>query len=231
MESIVTNLQFVQQRIENAQKKFGREQEPIQIVAASKKQSVDKIKEAIDAGLWMFGENYAQEGIAKIQALKTTHKEHPLEWHFIGTIQSNKCTIIAEHFSWIHSISSAIIAQRLNHARESHPTPLNVCIQVNLEDPSHPSGVTSAKMLKLADLIMSLPKLRLRGLMTLPKPSDTFEEQRKPFRQLARLLLDLQRAGFPVDTLSMGMSQDLEAAIAEGATILRIGTALFGERI
>jgi pyridoxal phosphate enzyme (YggS family) len=231
MKSIVTNLQFVQQRIENAQKKFGREQEPIQLVAVSKKQSVEKITEAIDAGLWMFGENYAQEGITKIQALKTIHKEHPLEWHFIGTIQSNKCTAIAEHFSWVHSVSSAIVAQRLNHARETHTTPLNVCIQVNLEDLSQPSGIAISEVLKLADLIMSLPKLRLRGLMTLPKVSETFEEQRKPFRQLARVLLDLQRAGFPVDTLSMGMSQDLEAAIAEGATILRIGTALFGERI
>ena len=227
MNSVTQNLQQVQKRIEAAQKKFGREQEPITLLAASKKQSIVKIREAIDAGLWRFGENYAQEGISKIQALSDVD----LEWHFIGTIQSNKCPLIAEYFTWAHSVNSAIIAQSLNRAREIFSTPLNVCIQVNLEGSPNKAGITIDQVPKLAGLITSLPKLRLRGLMTLPEPASTLEAQRKPFRQLARLLLDLQQAGFSVDTLSMGMSNDLEAAIAEGATILRVGTAIFGERL
>ena len=227
MNSVTQNLQQVQNRIEAAQKKFGREQEPITLLAASKKQPIAKIQEAIDAGLWRFGENYAQEGISKIQALSDVD----LEWHFIGTIQSNKCSIIAEYFTWVHSVSSAIVAQALNRARETFSTPLNVCIQVNLEGSSNKAGITIDQVSKLAGLITSLPKLRLRGLMTLPEPASTLEAQRKPFRQLARLLLDLQQAGFSVDTLSMGMSNDLEAAIAEGSTILRVGTAIFGERL
>lgn len=227
MNSVTENLQIVRKRIEAAQKKFGREQEPITLVAASKKQSVAKIQEAIDAGLWTFGENYVQEGIAKIQALSSA----VLEWHFIGALQSNKCALIAEHFAWVHSLSSAVIAERLNNAREANATPLNVCIQVNLENTPNKAGIPKNEVLKLAELIITLPRLRLRGLMTLPEPSSTLEAQRKPFRQLARLLLDLQHAGFAVDTLSMGMTNDLEAAIAEGATIVRVGTAIFGERL
>lgn len=227
MSSIAENLQRVQNRIESAQKKFDREQEPITLVAVSKKQSVEKIKAAVDAGLWIFGENYAQEGIAKIQTLSAL----PLEWHFIGAIQSNKCAAIAQHFAWVHSLSSAVIAERLNNAREAGLTPLNVCIQVNLDRAANKAGIVADKVLELAELIVTLPKLRLRGLMTLPEPTPTLEEQRKPFRQLARLLLDLQYAGLAVDTLSMGMSHDLEAAIAEGATIVRVGTAIFGERL
>ena len=227
MNSVAHNLQLVRNRIETAQKKFGREQEPITLVAASKKQSVAKIQEAMEAGLWTFGEIYVQEGIAKIHALSSA----ALEWHFIGTIQSNKCVPIAEHFAWVHSLSSAVIAERLNNARENNAVPLNVCIQVNLENSPHKAGIPTHEVLKLAELILTLPRLRLRGLMTLPEPSPTLETQRKPFRQLARLLLDLQHAGMAVDTLSMGMSNDLEAAIAEGATIVRVGTAIFGERL
>ncbi|MBY0378236.1 MAG: YggS family pyridoxal phosphate-dependent enzyme, partial [Gammaproteobacteria bacterium] len=167
MNNVAQNLQLVQNRIETARKKFGREQEPITLVAASKKQSVAKIQEAIDAGLWTFGENYVQEGIAKIQTLSSV----PLEWHFIGTIQSNKCAPIAEHFAWVHSLSSAVIAERLNNAREISAPPLNVCIQVNFEKGSNKAGIAPHEVFKLAELIVTLPKLRLRGLMTLPEPS------------------------------------------------------------
>lgn len=225
MSDIAANIKTVQQRIHTAQKNFSRQEEPITLLAVSKKHSVEKIKKAMAAGLYAFGENYVQEALPKIATLPN------LEWHFIGAIQSNKCTAIAEHFSWVHSVSSAIIAQRLNHARPAAAAPLNICLQVNLEQSSNKAGISPDKVLNLAELIMTLPKLRLRGLMTLPEPHTHFEEQRKPFRQLASLLLDLQQAGLLVDTLSMGMSQDLEAAIAEGATIVRIGTAIFGERI
>jgi pyridoxal phosphate enzyme (YggS family) len=242
MNTIITNLHNVQKRIADAQKKFSRLAEPITLLAVSKKQSIEKIKNAIDAGLYAFGENYVQEGVAKIRALRhyspisihdqsQIEKQIALEWHFIGAIQSNKCAAIAEHFSWVHSVSSAVIAQRLNNARPADAAPLNVCLQVNLEHSTNKAGIYPDKVLKLAELVLTLPKLRLRGLMTLPEPSTNFEEQRKPFRQLARLLLDLQQAGLLVDTLSMGMSQDLEAAIAEGATIVRVGTAIFGERL
>jgi PLP dependent protein len=225
MSDIAANIETIQQRIHAAQKKFSRQGEPITLLAVSKKQSIEKIKKATDSGLYAFGENYVQEALPKIEALPT------LQWHFIGAIQSNKCATIAEHFSWVHSVSSAVIAQRLNHARPATAAPLNICLQVNLESNSNKTGISADKVLKLAELVKTLPKLCLRGLMTLPEPTTHFEEQRKSFRQLARLLLDLRQAGLLVDTLSMGMSQDLEAAIAEGATILRVGTAIFGERI
>lgn len=225
MSDIAANIKMVQQRIQAAKKNFSKQAETITLLAVSKKQSVEKIKGAAAAGLHAFGENYVQEALPKIEVLPH------LEWHFIGAIQSNKCVPIAEHFSWVHALSSASIAQRLNKARPVDSTPLNVCIQVNLEGSSNKAGIAPNEVLALAQLVMTLPKLRLRGLMTLPEPSTDFEIQRQPFRQLARLLLDLQQAGLPVDTLSMGMSQDCEAAIAEGATIVRIGTAIFGERL
>ncbi len=225
MNDIAANIKIVQQRIHAAEKNFAKPAEPITLLAVSKKQSIENIKKAAEAGLYAFGENYVQEALSKIEMLPQ------LEWHFIGAIQSNKCTAIAEHFAWVHSLSSAVIAQHLNHARPPDAAPLNVCLQVNLEQSSNKAGIPPSAVLELAQLVMTLPNLRLRGLMTLPEPSANFEEQRKPFRQLARLLLDLQQAGLPVDTLSMGMSQDCEAAIAEGATIVRVGTAIFGERL
>ncbi len=225
MSDIAANIKIVQQRIQAAEKKFARTAETITLLAVSKKQSVEKIKLAAAAGLLAFGENYVQEALPKIEALPH------LEWHFIGAIQSNKCALIAEHFSWVHALGSAAIAQRLNKARPIDAPPLNICIQVNLDGSSNKAGIAPNEVLALAQLVMTLPKLHLRGLMTLPEPSANFEAQRQPFRQLARLLLDLQQAGLPVDTLSMGMSQDCEAAIAEGATIVRIGTAIFGERL
>lgn len=225
MNDIVANISIVQQRIHTAQKNFSRLAQPIMLLAVSKKQSLEKIQEAARAGLHAFGENYVQEALPKIKALPH------LEWHFIGRIQSNKCTAIAEHFSWVHSVSSAVVAQRLSHARPAEAAPLNVCIQVNLDHSLNKNGIDANKVLKLAQFITTLPKLRLRGLMTMPEPCDNFEEQRKPFRQLAQLLLELQKRGLSVDTLSMGMSQDCEAAIAEGSTLVRIGTAIFGERI
>lgn len=224
MNDIAANIQNVQQRIHAAEKKFARRAETITLLAVSKKQSVEKIKTAVAAGLRAFGENYVQEALPKIQALPN------LEWHFIGAIQSNKCGAIAAHFSWVHALSSTTIAQRLSKNRPVDAPPLNVCIQVNLEGSTNKAGISSKEVLHLAQLIMTLPQLRLRGLMTLPEPRANFEEQRLAFRQLARLLLELQQAGLPLETLSMGMSQDLEAAIAEGATIVRVGTAIFGER-
>ncbi len=225
MNDIASNIKIVQQRIQAAQKKFARTAETITLLAVSKKQSIEKIKMAATAGLLAFCENYVQEALSKIETLPH------LEWHFIGAIQSNKCALIAEHFSWVHSVTSTIVAQRLNKARPVDAPPLNVCIQVNLEGSHNKAGISPKEVLTLAQLIMTLPRLRLRGLMTIPEPSTDFETQRLPFSQLTRLLLDLQQAGLPLDTLSMGMSQDCEAAIAEGTTIVRIGTAIFGERL
>ncbi len=227
MNSIATNLQLVHQRIENARKNFAPEQGALQVLAVTKNQSTDKIKELLETGTWALAENYAQEGIAKIQALALPD----LEWHFIGHLQGNKTALIAQNFSWVHTLSSGLIAKNLNDARSPGLPALNVCIQINIDQEPSKSGIDAQQLTALATLIMSLPRLRLRGLMAIPAPRQNFEEQRKPFRQLAQLLLNLQRSGFPVDTLSMGMSQDLEAAIAEGATILRIGTAIFGERV
>lgn len=195
-------------------------------MAVSKTFPARKIDEAYRAGQTAFGENRAQESLEKIIALKNL----PLEWHFIGPVQSNKTRAIAEHFSWVHSIERSNIAERLSQARPTGLPPLQVCIQVNISGEASKSGVAPDKLLPLARYVQTLPRLHLRGLMAIPQPTTDFELQRNRFRRLRELIDVLTAQAILLDTLSMGMSQDLEAAILEGATIVRVGSAIFGER-
>lgn len=179
-----------------------------------------------DAGMRRFGENYLQEALEKIAALQ----ELDLEWHFIGPIQSNKTRPIAEHFDWVHSVDRLKLARRLSEQRPAGLPPLNICLQVNVSGEQSKSGITLQELPALAQEVATLPRLRLRGLMAIPAPAAGLEAQRQPFRQMRFALEQLIAEGLELDTLSMGMSGDLEAAIAEGATLVRIGTALFGPR-
>jgi pyridoxal phosphate enzyme (YggS family) len=198
----------------------------VSLLAASKTQSVEKIREALLAGQTLFGENYLQEGLEKMVSL---HQES-LEWHFIGTIQSNKTKKIAEHFSWVHSVSSAKIAQRLNDQRPAHLPPLNICLEVNVSHEKTKSGADILEIFPLAQFCLTLPRLVLRGVMAIPAEKISFTEQRAELHKLRVIYDALQQHGYKIDTLSMGTSHDLEAAIAEGATMVRIGTAIFGNR-
>ncbi len=196
------------------------------MLAVSKTFAASEVRAAHAAGQRDFGENYVQEALEKIVVLS----DLPLVWHFIGPIQSNKTRAIAEHFDWIHSVARAKIAQRLSEARPPGREPLDICLQVNVSGEASKSGVPPEELRLLAEAVRALPRLRLRGLMAIPEPSDDVELQRRRFHGLRLLLTQLNAAGFALDTLSMGMSQDLETAVKEGATIVRIGTAIFGER-
>lgn len=223
---IITNLATVNSQISDYAKKYGRDRASILLLAASKTQSVDRILTAYHAGQRIFGENYLQEALEKMHVLPTD-----IEWHFIGHIQSNKTKNIAEHFNWVHSVDCPKIARRLNDQRPAHLPPLNICIELNIDHETTKSGVPDAEAaLELATYIKTLPHLQLRGLMAIPAPRTTFTEQRNELHQLAMAFEHLRTHGFAVDTLSMGMSDDLEAAIAEGSTLVRIGTAIFGPR-
>ena len=204
----------------------GRAASDITLLAVSKTFPASCIEEAHRAGQNAFGENYAQEAVTKITALAHLG----LEWHFIGPIQSNKTRLIAEHFHWAHSIDREKVAARLSAARPPHLPPLNVCIQVNVSGEVTKGGVEPGEEATLARAIAQLPRLRLRGLMAIPEPTEDTASQRRPYAQLRALKDALAASGYPLDTLSMGMSDDLEAAIAEGATIVRVGTAIFGSR-
>jgi pyridoxal phosphate enzyme (YggS family) len=200
---------------------------PVTLVAVSKTQSSDTIRAAFGAGQKIFGENYLQEALEK-QALLS---DLPIEWHFIGPIQSNKSHPIAEHFSWVHSIDREKIARRLSEARlELKLPPLNICLQVNLGDEASKSGVPPNELETLARSVSTLPGVKLRGLMAIPEAANDPEQQRERFRQLRSLKEQLETKGIPLDTLSMGMSGDFREAVMEGATMVRIGTALFGAR-
>ncbi|HVL77159.1 MAG TPA: YggS family pyridoxal phosphate-dependent enzyme, partial [Noviherbaspirillum sp.] len=177
-----------------------------------------------------FGENYVQEGLDKIDAVRALLPADVLEWHFIGPLQSNKTRAVAAHFDWVHSVERVRIAQRLSDQRPAHLPPLNVCLQVNISGEASKSGVAPGEVETLARAIAALPKLRLRGLMAIPEPAEDVPAQRAPLHAMKLLFERLRGQGLPLDTLSMGMSQDLEAAVAEGATIVRIGTAIFGKR-
>ena len=203
-----------------------RAPESVHLLAVSKTFDAEAVAAAHAAGLASFGENYVQEGVAKVLALANPG----LEWHFIGPIQSNKTRPIAEHFAWVHSIDRLKIAERLSAQRPQHLPDLQVCLQVNISGETSKSGIESAAIADLAVAVAALPRLRLRGLMTVPQPAALVEEQRAPFRELRLLLAQLNARGLGCDTLSMGMSADLEAAILEGATIVRVGTAIFGIR-
>jgi pyridoxal phosphate enzyme (YggS family) len=226
MSAIASNLQAVQTRINQAATKAGRSPETIQLLAVSKTWPLASVMAAADAGQHAFGENYVQEGVDK--TIATVHRQ--LSWHFIGPLQSNKTRLVAEHFDWVHSIERLKIAERLSAQRPSHLPPLQVCLQVNVSGEVSKSGCTPDEAPELAKSISQLPGLKLRGLMAIPEPADDYAAQCAPFRRLRETYLQLKASGLPLDTLSMGMSHDLEAAIAEGATIVRIGTAIFGER-
>jgi PLP dependent protein len=219
-------LQAVQARIANAMAEAGRDAATLRLLAVSKTFDAAAVRELAACGQHAFGENYLQEALDKQAALR----DLPLEWHFIGPIQSNKTRAIAEHFSWVHSVDRLKIAERLSAQRPPALPPLQVCIEVNVSEEASKSGVMPTELPALARAIASLPGLALRGLMAIPAPTPDVPAQRAAFRQVREQCDALRADGHALDTLSMGMSGDLEAAILEGATIVRVGTALFGER-
>lgn len=220
-------LNAVIQRISNAISRFSRKPDSVTLIAVSKTRHSSELRELAEEGIHRFGENYLQEALDKISELS----DLKLEWHFIGPIQSNKTRSIAEHFDWVHSVDRLKIAQRLSEQRPPQLPPLDICLQVNISEEASKSGVHPDELPELAREIARLPNLRLRGLMAIPAHAETFEAQRKPFHALRQALERLNAEGMALDTLSMGMSDDLEAAIAEGATMVRIGSALFGPRL
>ena len=225
MNDLKQRFDNITQQIQDAAQQFQRPA-PL-LLAVSKKHSADAIRALCELGQEAFGESYAQEAIEKQQSLK----DLAIEWHFIGPIQSNKTKDIANHFAWVHSIDRLKIAKRLNDQRDKNLAPLDICIQVNIDEEDSKSGVFPNDLETLCNAIKDLPNLRIRGLMCLPKKQASADLQRAAFKRLANLQQHLKQNGFPdLDTLSMGMSNDFEAAIAEGATIVRVGTALFGER-
>ena len=226
--SISDNLQAIRHRIADAARACGRDPADILLLAVSKTKPDADIIAAHAAGQTAFGENYVQEGCDKAQRLEEAGLA--LDWHFIGPLQSNKTRQVATWFDWVHSVDREKIAARLSEQRDPHRPPLNLCIQVNVSGETSKSGVAPDEVAALADAIAVLPRLALRGLMAIPEPTDDVALQRRRFAHLRQLKDDLNARGHRLDTLSMGMSQDLEAAIAEGATIVRIGTALFGPR-
>ena len=228
--TIPANLQAVQQAIASAAQAAGREPGSILLLAVSKTFGADAVIAAADAGQRAFGENYLQEAVDKIEAVRQLRPDLQLAWHFIGPLQSNKTRPVAEHFDWVHAVDREKIAQRLSDQRPAHLPPLNICLQVNVSGEASKSGVTPAELPALAHAVNSMPHLKLRGLMAIPEPAQTEAEQRVPFAQLRLLQQQLAAEGIPTDTLSMGMSADMGAAIAEGANIVRIGTAIFGKR-
>ena len=223
MSTIAENIAKVGERIREAAQASGRDLDGIGLLAVSKTKPAAAVREAFAAGLRDFGENYLQEALDKQAELS----ELPLIWHFIGPIQSNKTKPIAEHFAWVHSVDRLKIAQRLSEQRPTDLPPLNICLQVNVSAEDSKSGCAPAELAALAQAVSQLPNLRLRGLMAIPEPTDDVAAQRAAFARLRELRDGLP---LPLDTLSMGMSHDLDAAIAEGATWVRIGTALFGAR-
>lgn len=226
MSTITERLNEAQARIDAAAALAGRVGESITLLAVSKTKPAEMIREAYLAGARDFGENYLQEGVDKIETLK----DLDIIWHFIGPLQSNKTRPVAEHFDWIHSVDRLKIAQRLSEQRPDNMAPLNVCIQVNISAEQSKSGVTPDQLPELAAQIAALPGLRLRGLMAIPAPESDPDRQRQALARMKHLF-DTLRVGYPsLDTLSMGMSDDLEAAVAEGSTMVRIGTAIFGTR-
>ena len=226
MSTIESNLQAVKARIDAAARAAGRAPGGIALVAVSKTFAAARVRAAHLAGQRDFGESYVQEGVQKSAELAAL----PLIWHFIGPIQSNKTRSIAARFAWVHSVARAKIALRLAEARPQALEALNVCVQVNVSGEASKSGVAPEGLRPLAEAVQALPRLKLRGLMAIPEPSDDIALQRRRFAGVRVLFEQLNAAGFGLDTLSMGMSQDLEAAIMEGATMVRVGTAIFGER-
>lgn len=226
MTAILSNLQAVHAAINTAAAMTQRDPADITLLAVSKTVPAMVVREAYSLGQKAFGENFVQEALDKMQHLR----DLPLEWHFIGPIQSNKTRSIAENFSWVHSVDRLKIAQRLSDQRPDKLPPLNICLQINVSGEATKGGIAPDEAAALAKSIAALPRLKLRGLMAIPAPAKEPSEQRKPFAQMRALLIQLNSAGLNLDTLSMGMSHDLTSAIVEGATIVRVGTAIFGSR-
>lgn len=223
---LARNLETILSAIQDFEKKYHRDIGTTKLIAVSKGQPIEKIQAIFAAGQRDFAENYLQEALPKMEQLKALS----INWHFIGAIQANKTKLIAENFSWVHSVSREKIAQRLQEQRPKNLPPLNICIEVNVSDESQKSGAKIHEVEALAKIIQNFDRLALRGLMTIIEDTTDFNQQCRQFKKLAELKNDLNAKGFSLDQLSMGMSQDYEAAISAGATMIRIGTALFGER-
>lgn len=228
MATIAANIQQVQERIARACAEAQRDVQSVTLLAVSKTFPSDTVREAVACGLRRFGENYVQEAVEKIQSLEDLREQ--LEWHLIGPLQSNKTRVVAEHFDWVHSVDRLKIAERLSAQRPAHLPPLQLCLQVNISGEESKSGLAPAQVREVAHQVAALPHVKLRGLMAIPEPAADPDAQRRPHRALRELMDALNREGLALDTLSMGMTADLEAAILEGATIVRVGTAIFGKR-
>lgn len=223
---ISDNIKKINEEIRKAESLFGRATNSVILLAVSKSQSIEKIKIAAISGQKLFGENYLQEALPKIYSLRS----YNLEWHFIGSVQTNKVRLIATNFAWVHSISSLKIAEQLDRYRASMLSPLNICIQINISEERSKSGVSLNELPRLAFVVNQLDRLRLRGLMAIPANCVDFETQKRVFEKLKRAQWQLIEKGVPLDVLSMGMTHDFPAAIAAGSTMVRIGTGIFGSR-
>ncbi|KAA8997788.1 YggS family pyridoxal phosphate-dependent enzyme [Affinibrenneria salicis] len=230
MSTIQQNLQDVRQRIAVAAQQCGRDPQDVMLLAVSKTKPVSAVEAAIEAGQRAFGENYVQEGVDKICYLRDTRPDADLEWHFIGPLQSNKSRLVAEHFDWFHTLDRLRIARRLSEQRPNTLAPLNVLIQINISDEQSKSGIALSALPELAAGVAGLSGLRLRGLMAIPAPETDYQRQLAVFRQMSDAFLQLQQHYPHIDTLSMGMTDDMAAAITAGSTLVRIGTAIFGAR-
>lgn len=228
--TIADRLQQAHHRITLACQQTGRDPTQVALLAVSKTFGPEAVLQAMDAGQRAFGENYIQEGVEKILAVRDARPDAVLQWHCIGPVQSNKTRLVAAHFDWLQSLDRLKIAQRLNEQRPVEMGPLQVCLQVNVDGGPNKSGVSPADLPALAIAVAQLPNLRLRGLMCIPEPAEGFEAQRVLFAQARALFDDLNARGLGLDTLSMGMSDDLEAAVAAGSTVVRVGRAIFGSR-
>jgi hypothetical protein len=226
MQGVSERLQVVRDRLRAAEGRFGRPAGSVALLAVTKTRPPADVREAFAAGQRAFGESYVSEALEKMAALG----DLPLEWHFIGPVQSNKTRPIAEHFAWVHSVDREKIARRLSDQRPAGLPPLQVCLEVNVSGEATKAGVAPTELEPLARQVAGLPGLRLRGLMAVPAPEEDFDRQRVGFRRLRGLFEDLRARGLDLDTLSMGMTADLEAAVAEGSTLVRVGTAIFGPR-
>lgn len=230
MTNIARNIEAVRERIHRACQMSGRSPATVTLLAVTKTVSPEVVRQAIDAGLRDFGENYIAEGVEKIALLRAETDRFNLKWHCIGPVQSNKTRLVAENFDWVHTLDRLKTAQRLNEQRPDDAKPLQVCIQVNIDAGTAKSGVAPHEVLALAQEIVKLPRLRLRGIMTIPEPATDLIAARAKHTPARILFDDLNRRGFDLDTLSIGMSADLEAAILEGSTLVRVGAAIFGQR-
>ena len=226
MKNLAQSLESVRDRIRTTELKYGHPPGSVRLVAVSKTRPATDIQAAVKYGQLEFGENYVQEAVDKIQ----TVEDPDVSWHFIGPVQSNKTGMVARYFHWVHSIDRLKIAMRLNDARPANLPDLNICLQINIDNETGKSGITVDELPALLSACRKLPRLSVRGLMALPAPCNTFEEQRRSFSRVKKIYMDLQKEGEQLDILSMGTTNDYEAAIAEGANLVRVGTAIFGSR-